>query len=409
MIAVELKASVIAILLIFSFVSAGTTRANHDTGISSINQPGVVVDSESILLNDRFIEEAREAIELLYNREYEASVEQLSHWKEQYPEHPIWLLWRALDAWWPVLVDLEDDSNDDTFLTEAEKVIDLCNRLLDENEEHLDARIVRSIMYGQLARFYSNRYSWYRSFRNARRSLRDFFRIEESHPDIPDLHFGIGMYRYFAAFLVDEYTLAKPLQWMLPRGDRQEGLNRLKQAADSSIFVGPEAVFFLGHIYLHYEQQPHQALQYLRKLYHDYPDNTYYRRLYVRSLFQLQRSREANAAITESLAHWEGENRHAVHVMREDLYTIRGQLHYHHRQFKQAETAFQNAIDEAENLAPFASRSNLITSLYYLGEINIHNERPEEARFYFNRAATPDIDHPYTEKAREALKQNDLE
>lgn len=395
--------------LIFSFVSAGTIRANHDAGITSITQPGVVVDSESILLNDRFIEEAREAIDLLYNREYEASVEQLSHWKEQYPEHPIWLLWKALDAWWPVLVDLEDDSNDDTFLAEAEKVIDHCNSLLDEDEEHLDARIVRSIMYGQLARFYSNRYRWYRSFRHARRSLRDFFRIEESHPDIPDLHFGIGMYRYFAAFLVDEYTLAKPLQWMLPPGDRQEGLNRLKQAADSSIFVGPEAVFFLGHIYLHYEQQPHQALQYLRRLYNDYPDNTYYRRLYVRSLFQLQRSREANAAITESLAHWEGENRHAVHVMREDLYTIRGQLHYHHRQFEQAETAFQNALDEAENLAPFAGRSNLITSLYYLGEINIHNERPEEARFYFNRAATPDIDHPYTEKAREALKQNDLE
>ncbi len=371
--------------------------------------PAVASPSSSLLLNDRFIKDARGAIDLLYNREYDASLEHLSHWKQQYPDHPLWSFWEAMDAWWPVLVDLENTTHDDAFLEISEKVVSHCTTLLEENSEHLDARVIRSITYGQIARYYSNRYRWYPGFRNGRRALRDFHFIEERYPDIPDLNFGIGMYRYFSSFLVDEYILARPLKWMLPSGDREEGLSRLKQAADSSIFLEPEAVFFLGHIYLHFEQEPGQSLEYLEELYQKYPNNTYYRRLYVRSLFQLRRTRSADMAIKESLDYFNNDNRHDVRVLREDLYTIRGRIHFHYRQYDRAESDFLSAVEIAENLPPFATRSNLITALYYLGEISVRNDDMVMARYYFRRAATPDTDHTYRKKSREALQKHRLE
>lgn len=377
-----------------------------------LNEESAKEASFSLLLNDRFAEDARDAIDLLYDRDFDASLEKMEHWKVRYPDHPLWLLWEALDAWWPVLVDLENTSYDTAFLDISNEVITICDDLLDENDDHLDARVIRSIMYGQIARHHSNRHRWYRSFRNARRALRDFFKVEETHPDIPDLHFGIGMYRYFSAFLIDEYPLTRPLRWMLPRGDRDEGLSYIKKAAENSIFLEPEALFFLGHIYLHFERKPDIALDYLNRLYHTYPNNSFYRRLYIRSLYQLEHYDQALELISESLNRWDSqeyEEHHEVKVMKEDLYTIRGQIHYKSYQTDSAQSDFHNALEIAETLGPYGQRSNMIISLFYLGEINLRNGNVGSARLYFRRAATPDIDHPYVKQSREALVNYNLE
>ena len=363
----------------------------------------------SLLMKDSFMEDTRSAIELLYNREFEASLHHLDTWKQSYPDHPLWALWNALDAWWPVLIDLENTTYDDAFLTAAEKVVLICDEMLKTDPDHLDALIIRSVINGQISRYYSNRYRWYRSFLSGRRALRDFFRIEKSHPHLPDLNFGIGMYRYYTAFLVEEYALARSLRWMLPSGDRQEGLSRLKEAADSSIFMEPEATYFLGHIYLHFENQPGQALEYLSDLYHRYPANSFYRRLYIRSLYDLRRRDEALRAIRESLDHPMNAGPHETMTMREDLLTIKGLIHYEQQAFDSATSAFLQALQYAEKLHPFAKRRNLITTLYFLGELSIRDGQRDLAQLYFRRAATPDIDHIHNRKAREALRKYRLE
>ncbi len=377
------------------------------TVIASVSSGSV---PPSLLMDDAFIRDVRASIDELYNRDLDSAMDRMSDWKEAYPDHPVWLLWLALDAWWPILIDLENSSYDDTFLNDAEKVVDSCNDILKLDPNHMDALIARSVMNGQIARFYSNRHRWYRSFLHGRRALRDFFRLESEHPEMPDMQFGLGMYRYFTAFLVEEYTIARSLRWMLPSGDRVEGLERLAIAADSSIFVEPEATYFLGHIYLNFENKPDRALGYLRDLYNRYPDNSYYRRLYIRSLYQLNLSEDALAAIGESLAHPFDPDTHESRTMREDLFTIRGLIRYYHQaDYNLARDDFLEAVSYAEKLTPFAKRSNLITSLYYLGQLSIIDGRRDLARFYFSRAATPDTDHPHVKKARDALRAHRLD
>ncbi len=378
-----------------------------DTAIQARSNPEIIPEiPSSMLLDTAFIKDATKAIDLLYNRQYLLSLEVMEDWKKDFPNHPLWPLWPALEAWWPIIVDLEDHQHDKEFLRAAEKVISTCNDLLREDENNLDAQIIRSIANGQVARYYSNRFRWYRSFRSARRALRDFFQIESVYPDIPDIHFGIGMYRYFAAYLVEAYPIATPIGWMLPRGDREEGLERLKLAAENSIFMEPEAAYFLGHIYLHFEKEPDQALEYLKHIYDRYPNNSYFRRLYIRSLHQLQRDQEALFAIEESLSMWQDGGSHEVTVMKEDLYTIRGIIHLQRQNLKTAKENFEKAVNASEKLRPFATRKNLITSLFYLGEIHLENGNHQKARYYFARASNPDAEHPNAKRAREALESH---
>jgi tetratricopeptide (TPR) repeat protein len=394
------------------FVPAARTMAM--TGISGGSEaamgtanPGSV--PPSLLLDENFIRDVRAAIDELYNRNLDSALDLLSAWQQAWPEHPIWPMWKALDAWWPILIDLENTTYDEAFLVKAEQVIKSSEKILELDPDHMDALIVRSVMNGLIARFHSNRHRWYRSFLHGRRALRDFFHLENEHPDMPDLQFGLGTYRYFTAFLVEEYAIARRLRWMLPSGDRAEGLERLAVAADSSVFVEPEATYFLGHIYLHFENQPGKALGYLRDLYHRYPNNSYYRRLYIRSLYQLNHHSNALSAIEESLAHPFEPDSHESMTMQEDLFTIRGLIRYYYQaDFRMAEHDFLEAVALAEQLTPFAERSNLLISLYYLGEISIHNGRRDMARFYFSRAATPDITHPHAKRARDALRTHRL-
>lgn len=391
--------------LIQTAASHPSTQASHPS--TQAPHPSTYKQStdQSLLLDDAFIRDARQAIELLYNRETDASLAAMQHWRVRHADHPVWPLWEALDAWWPLLVNPEDTSHDERFVSRAEHVVDLCDRALSADPGNLDALIVRSIMNGQLARYYSNRYRWYASFRHARRAMRDFFEVEERHPDIPDLDFGMGLYRYFAAYLVEEYPLARPVGWMLPRGNRAEGLERLAMAADSSIFVQPEAVYFLGHVYLHYERQPSVALEYLQQLYERYPDNSYYHRLYVRSLHHLNRNVQSLRAIDQSLHHWRSHNNEETRALREELYATRGQIHFAMGDFDQAKRDFYQALYNAEQLKPFASRHYLLVSLYYLGRLSVSEGELALGRAYFNRVASVDSENPYVERAQEALRE----
>ncbi len=395
----------LAAAIILSVCLSLSVRASAEPGRGVSSGAGT---TGSLLLDDAFISDARQAIDSLYNRRFDASMALLSSWKERYPDHPVWPMWEAMNAWWPVLIDLENKSHDDDFLDAAQKVVDYCDTLLDEDEDYLDARIVRSVMYGQIARYYSNRERWYRSFRNGRRALRDFFHIEETHPDIPDLNFGIGMYRYFSAFLVEEYSLARALRWMLPSGDREEGLQMLEKASQNSIFLGPEAIFFLGHINLHFEDKPDTALSYLEHLYEQYPRNTYYRRLYVRSLFRTNMKDDALEAIRESLAFAGDVQNSEMSVLREEMYLTRGRIHYYYFDYAAAEEDLKKALAESEKLQPFAKRGNLLTALYYLGELAVRSGDREMARFYFSRAATPDTGHMHSKESRKALNRYNL-
>ncbi|MEX2656848.1 MAG: hypothetical protein WD272_04975 [Balneolales bacterium] len=391
----------------FESVTATVTAVNSPT-VHNISETRSAAAASSMLMQEDFIRDAKNAIDLHYNRQYDASLSELSFWRNIYPGHPLWMLLESLEAWWPVLTDLENTSHDDAFLDVSLKLIDYCDELLFEDEENLDARIIRSVASGQVARFYSNRYRWYRSFRHARRAMNDFFRVEETHPHIPDIHFGIGMHRYFSAYLVEEYTLARTLQWMIPDGDREEGLSRLKQAASNSIFMEPEATFFLGHIYLHFEKKPDLALDYLRDLYHKYPNNTFYRRLYIRSLYQLDHHEEALVLIDESLSYHDDQRQHEVTVMKEELYSIRGKIYYRDQQFEMAKVDFAESVKISDTLLPFGDRSVLISSLFHLGELSLRDDHREDARYFFGRAATSESNHPMVSESNDKLNKNQL-
>lgn len=375
------------------------------------------------LQEDAFIGAARESIRLMYNQEPQASRERLAPWLDEQPDHPLAHFWDGMELWWHILADLENEAYDEAFIQHLEEANRAADRLLRTDRKHYDALVLKSLSNAFLARMHANREAWYKAFRHGRIAFNILQNTVELYPEVSaDAAFGFGLYSYFTAYIQDEYRLVRAVSWMLPAGDRSLGLERLQEAADEGVFVKPEAAYFLGHIYLHYEGEPDRAETYLRRLREQHPQNSFFSRLLLRTYFRQQRYDEATRLNETLLARYEARREalesgpepdstleqaahNATLASLEELYTIRGQLHYQQFQYDEALHAFEQVLALRPELAGGASRRHQRVTAYQKGRSHVRQGNPEDAVPYFQLLATSDKDDGLSELAEAELQR----
>lgn len=378
-------------------------------------------ESVYLLEDEAFTEAAREAIELMYNQQPEASRNRLAPWLDEQPDHPLVHFWDGLELWWYILSDLENDAYDEAFIGHLELANRSADRMLRKDREHFDALVMKSLSNAFMARMYANRESWYKAFRHGRIAFNLLQNTTREYPAISaDAAFGFGLYSYFTAYLQDEYRVVRAISWMLPAGDRELGLERLKEASEEGVFVQPEATYFLGHILLHYEEQPDRAETYLLRLREKYPGNSFFNRLLLRTYFRQERADEAAALNEELIRRYQGlvdtaesaessdsiteqARRNAQKSTLEELYTIRGQLYYQQFEYDEAINAFQEVLTLRQELAGGAGRRHQRITAYQLGRSYVRLGNPEAAIPYFEQLADSDHNDGLGELAKAEL------
>jgi hypothetical protein len=360
--------------------------------------------SDPYLLRDpEFVADAQAAVDLVYNLEFTAARQRMAPWKQAHPDHPVWPFWEALELWWTILPDLENTSTDELFISKLREADYRSDRLLNRDRRHVDALVIKALANGFLARLHSNRESWYQSLSHARVSLNVLFRLEQLEPDLPDLQFGMGTYNYFAAYLAEEYPLVKPLAWMLPGGDREDGLSRLRMAADSSAFMIPESTYFLGHINLNYEQQYDLALHYLQTLTDRYPANGFFRRLLARAYVNTGNLEGAAVLIDSTLT----DPVFSTDLpLQEEMNAVRARIAYMHLQndlaLEKSETALTYSARLARN--PNERRFGAMAT-WYTARAHLRAGREVEGKRYLHELNSRRNHSFYAGRARELLRE----
>ncbi len=321
-----------------------------------------------VLVNDNeFQVAARAAIDSLYNQNPGAVSDLMKPWSESYPEHPVWYLWEAMEMWWKVLIDLHDDSYDDLLFEKMDKANDAADRLLRESPGHADAHIVKAVANGYIARQNANRERWLRSVRTARTAYQAHIELEKSAPDLTDNLFAKGLKKYYSAYLPEAYTVIRAVSFLLPDGDKAEGLELLELTSRDAIFARPEATYFLGLILLNYEEDYGRAMDQFYMLVEAYPNNSYYRRLLVRALFQ---QRMYDAALTEvkrALDHWKNMGFEDQPVLSEEMLYWKGRILNQYGRIDEGYEAFYSVFNLGLNLPNRQMRSFHALNGYYAG------------------------------------------
>lgn len=358
-----------------------------------------------VLIDDRMFEiDARLAIDSLYNRNHDGAWYLMNPWKESYPEHPIWHLWEGMELWWDVLDDLADTSLDRKFIEKMMEADFEASRLLRREPDHKDALIIKAVSTSYIARLHSNREEWVRSLQVGRAGYQAHLRLLEVAPDLPDNLFAEGMKLYYSAYIPENYPVVRAVSWFLPDGDRRGGIDTLTEASQKAVFARQEAAYFLGTIYLNYEGEYEKARILYKGLTDRFPDNPYYRRLYLRTLAQLSEYREMIQFFDETMQHWHENNLPENKVMEAEIWYWYGRAQYNSGMLPASLESFSRSVALGSDLVNSRERDTHTLASFFAGSASEQLRLQEEAKKYYTIAAAQRAVPNVSREARQRLR-----
>jgi tetratricopeptide (TPR) repeat protein len=367
--------------------------------------PPTVAQLPELINDPQFRPDAKAAVDSIYNFNFDGADKALSDWKQQYPDHPLWMLFEGMQFWWQVLSDLEDTSHDEQFYQMMKKADYQAGKLLHQQRDHSDGLIIRAITNGYMARQYANRGEWITSVNYGRKAMNAHDYLIELQPELDDLKLAEGLKLYYTAYIPEEYPIVKTVSWALPSGDKQKGLRLIKQAAEEAVFARAEAQYFLGNINYNYEYNYEVAVKSFEKLQSQYPNNNYYARLLVKSYFKQQRYDDALDLIGQTLQKWRSEDLPYQHVLHEELLTWKGRILEERNKSSRALENYQEAFAQGKNLPNTTNRSFYVIAGYQAGKILFNQQKFDEAKSYLKKVANANTEPEYQERAQELLSK----
>lgn len=353
---------------------------------------GSFAQTIELIDNERFTEDAKEAIDHLYNRNNQEAEAELYVWRTKHPSHPIWLLWDGMELWWEILEDLVDTSQDEAFINQMRKADYEASRLLHREPDHVDALIIKAVANSYVARMYANREDWLKSVQIGRQGYQAHQRLIQVAPDLPDNLFAEGIKLYYAAYIPETYTFLRAASWFMPDGDRDAGLETLKKASQKAVFARPEANYFLASISLNYEEDNESAKYYFKKLVDNYPSNGYYKRLYIRTLAHLNEYSEIISFFEETMK-GRGHvniNSNSDPVTEADLWYWHGRAQFHFREYSNALSSLETSVEIGGQLTHKTKREIYTLASYYAGRTSEMMQDKDKARVYYSIAIKQD-------------------
>ncbi|HEY3251516.1 MAG TPA: tetratricopeptide repeat protein [Ignavibacteria bacterium] len=217
-------------------------------------------------------------IDYVYQLKFDSATAIFQPMADREPKDPTGPFFLAMTEWWRVYVNKEDHSNDDNYLSKVDWCIRVCDERIDANENDDWATFLKGGVIGYRGFINSIRENWLKAIDDGREGLNLIQRAYELNPGNKDAIFGIGLYNYAADYVVQRYPFLKAVLFFFPKGNKELGLQQLRDCAENGKFSKTEASVVLCFVHLKYEKNYPEAVKYAVKLTQMYPQNPMFQR-----------------------------------------------------------------------------------------------------------------------------------
>lgn len=336
------------------------------------------------LLQNPFIQmESAEAINSMYNFEFEKSKSHFVYLKKQYPWHPLPYLLIGLNYWWRIVPDYQITKWDDLFLAYMDSTEVLAKKLRNEHNE-IEGAFFLAASYAFEGRLYSERGQYRKAAIAGKNSLKYLKECRGNEAYSPELLFGDALFNYYAQWIRENYPLLKPLMILFPKGDKEKGIEQLKEVARNSFYSRTEAQYYLMRLLALEENDIPGGLQVAEYLNKSFPENAYFERFYARLLYQRGRYSQAQKVSERILKKIEnGQIGYAKNSGRYAGFFL-GHIHFLRRKYSIAKEYYQLGIEHSEAVGA-TDKGYYIYSWLHLGMIAEKEEDPELAKMHYQK------------------------
>lgn len=238
--------------------------------------------SAQVFESGYFQEVVKKGTDHIYNASADSATYYIREAEKYAPDHPVIPLMRAMTILWANIPLISEDlfAQMEVFLDSAV----LLAKQRDANLEEPEMIFFAMASYGLLAEYYADQDHTVKAVGEANRAYglmkKGFDMVDER----PEFLLTTGLYNYFREKYPEEHPIYKPLLWFFRSGDKELGLEQLRQACTASFLTQVEAHVYLSYIYLRYEFKPEIAQKYLATLCQKYPNNFYAQAKYLESM-----------------------------------------------------------------------------------------------------------------------------
>lgn len=293
--------------------------------------------------NPDFDSRVNEGIKQIYNIKFSEAEKTFRSVMADYPKYPAGRFFLAMIDWWKILLDPENESYDEIFFQKLEDVIYQCDQILDKNPKDVDALFFKGGSIGFRGRLRAFRESWLKAADDGREALPIVEEAASLDPNNMDVQLGFGIYNYYADVIPSEFPMIKPLMIFFPDGDKEKGIQQLKNTAFNGKFAKYEARYFLMTLYYRYENNAVAADEFAKLLNDDFPDNPVFEK-------------------------WRGR----IAVRRGD-YTL-------------VDSVFISVLNKADKkMFGYTTPNTIREAAYYIGNNLKNNGKLDSAKIYFQR------------------------
>lgn len=279
----------------FLLVAVGHTKA----------QAEVKKDTTVILLNNLKVQlQCSQALNSLYNFKFEEAEQQFRWLRQEYRWHPLPYFLMGLIEWWKIMPNTRDTSHDDQFLAYMDSAILVANNLYAKHPDYkTEASFFLAAAYGFKGRLYADdeRKNWGKAISAGKSALNYLEDSKKGQTLSPELLFGDALYNYFSVWIPQNYSALKPVLWFFRKGDKELGLQQLKEVSYNAFYTRVEAMVWLMRILNSYENDQPRAFQISEYLHTTYPNNPYFHRYYARMLYSMGRFHQAEPVCKDIL------------------------------------------------------------------------------------------------------------
>ncbi|MGE5315593.1 MAG: tetratricopeptide repeat protein [Acidobacteriota bacterium] len=266
---------------------------------------------------------AQRGIAEVYNLEFQKAESEFQYLIQKYPHHPSGKFFLAMVDWGRITLDIDNESMDERFIQKLNDVIDMCDDMLDRDENDVAALFFKGGALGFRGRLYAHRGAWMKAANDGRLALPIVQRAYKIAPTNYDILLGIGIYNYYAEVIPEQYPVVKPVMVFFPPGDRKRGIRQLVQAGLHAKYASAEANYFLLQLYYTYEKQYDKGIEMGKMLLERYPKNVLVHRYLGRCYVSRAQWPETRAVFSEILSRCNnGYTGYSPNTKREALYYL---------------------------------------------------------------------------------------
>ncbi len=339
----------------------------------------------------------QQCVDRIYNMEFDEARVLYEEVKIALPGHPAIDM---IDAFFISWQEMPFNIYSDGYSRHIEKlraVIEKSESILEKDPSNQEGIFFNMSARGLLAEYFADEGSYMKAMSEAKQTydlIKKGFDLTEENPEFL---FTVGLYNYFRETYPERHPVYKPFLWFFKSGDRELGLKQLDQACRQGVLTKVEANLYTSYIYLRYENDPENALKYLRRLNKDYPKNQFFQTKLAEALVMNSRYKEASPLIVELIS------------SNDDYYSMSGHLFQGIVEEKkngdplQAKQEYQKALKES---APFEYKGEYYKSLAHLGlgKIFLNEGQKGIADEHFNLAIKWSTTEDVEKEAKRYLK-----